>query len=241
MRDPRAGAEAGHAGARLVTVELCIDVAHAGDALIGQETIGPAADHLVQQRAGRGVRQPLWHHDGHQAGGLAQSLRQQREGTLQAELHELVGGRGQLVRRVHHCLAERVPDRPAPQAGHHVARQHLAAVVEQQPVTQREFPGFRPVFDGIARQHLRLGVANGIEREQRIEHHHYVVAGNEGAAQRVEQRKIRIRNEFQGGGGGGAHDPWPGQARGADYGGGVEEKLASFHPTFPICRRHLWL
>ena len=182
MCDPGAGAEAGHAVARQVAVELPIYVARAGEALIGQETIWPAADHLVQHRPGRGVRQPLWHHHGHQAGGLAQSLRQQREGTLQAELYQLISGRGHLVRRVNQRLAERVLGRPAPQAGHRVARQHLAAVVEQQPVTQRELPGFRSVFHGIARQHLRLGVAIGIEREQRIEHHHHVVAGDEGAA-----------------------------------------------------------
>jgi len=123
---------------------------------------------------------------------------------------------------------------PTPQAGHHVARQHLAAVVVQQPVTQRQSPGFGPVIDGMARQHLRPCVTISVEREQRIKHHHHVVPGDEGADQRVEQRKIGIWDEFQGGGGGGARDPGPGQARGANYSGSVAEKLASFHPTFPI-------
>jgi len=106
--------------------------------------------------------------------------------------------------------------------------------VVQQPVTQRQSPGFGPVIDGMARQHLRLCVTISVEREQRIKHHHHVFPGDEGADQRVEQRKIGIWDEFQGGGGGGARDPGPGQARGANYSGSVAEKLASFHPTCPI-------
>src|SRR5215469_1702196 len=60
-----------------------------------------------------------------------------------------------------------------------------------------------------------------------------------GGGHRVEQRKICIRNEFQGGGGRSAHDLWAGQAHAADYGGGLAEKLAPFHRTFPLCPGHL--
>ena len=51
-------------------------------------------------------------------------------------------------------------------------------------------------------EHLRLGVAGGVEREQReVEHHHAVVAGDEGAGVGVQQGEVGAGNEFQRGGG----------------------------------------
>ncbi len=84
----------------------------------------------------------------------------------------------------------------------------------------------------MAGQHLVLGVARGIQREQRVEHHHHVVAGDEGADQRVEQRQISVRDEFQRGGGGRSHNRWAADAAGHGKPGGGAQKLATIQAVF---------
>ena len=229
LRDAGAGAEAGDTLARQVFVELRVGVARAGDAFVRQEAERAAADHLGQQRGGRGLGQPFRHDRRHLVGRFRQRLRQQRERTIQPENDLLVGRGGQIVGGRHQRLAECVLRRPATQAGDHVAAENRRAVVEQQPVAQRQRPDLLIRVDGVTGQHLVLRRAGGIEREQRIEHHHHVVARHEGADQRIEQRQVGIRNELQRGGGGGSHNGWAGDAARQGRSRGTPNKLASFH------------
>ena len=69
--------------------------------------------------------------------------------------------------------------------------------MEAQSVPQRQGPGQAVILGDIAFQHLRLGDAVCVHREQGVEHHHDVVAGDERADGWVQQCQIGIGNEFQ--------------------------------------------
>ena len=89
---------------------------------------------------------------------MTHRVRQQRERLFQPEHDRLVVGRGEFVGARHQRLAERVARAPALDRGDAVARQHLLAVMEHQPVAQRELPGLAVVFDRVAGDHLRRGL-----------------------------------------------------------------------------------
>ena len=120
-------------------------------------------------------------------------------------------------------------DAPAAQAGDDVAAEHLRAVVEQQAVAQRQRPEVLIGVDGMPGQHLLLRVAVGVQCEQRVEHHHAVVAGDEGADQGIEQGQVGVGHELQRGRGRRPDDGGTGDATNQGRGGGMADKLASFH------------
>ena len=132
---------------------------------------------------------------------MAQRVRQQREGLLEAEHDGLVVGRGEFVGARHQRLAECVARAPAPDRGDAVARQHLLAVVEQQPVAQRQLPGLAVVFDDVAGHHLRRGLEAVLLAGlpvQGVVHHVAVVTRHVGGGpHRIEHRQIRLRDELQ--------------------------------------------
>ena len=77
----------------------------------------------------------------------------------------------------------------------------LLAVVEHQPVAQRELPGLAVVLDDVAGDHLRRGLEAVLLAGlpvQRVEHHVAVVARHVGRGpDRIEDRQVRLRDEFQ--------------------------------------------
>ena len=177
-----------------------------------------------------GVLARRFRHDGGDlVGGFGQRLRKQRERAAEAEDDLLVVRCRKLVRGGHQRLAEGVLGPPAAQAGDHVARQHRGVVVEQQAVAQGQRPQLLVGIKRVAGQHLVLRDPLGIEGEQGVEHHHDVVAGDEGAGQRVDQGEVGVGDEFQRGGGGGADNGRAGDASGQGRSGGAGDKLASFH------------
>ncbi len=159
MRDLGTGGEARRA-ARVghVACELLIDDARASHALGGDELEGAGADHLGDLRERVGPRQALGHDRRHVAAGLAERVRQQREGPLEAEDQRLVAVGGKLVGRREERLAEGVALAPAVQGGNAVAGEHGLAVVELEAVAERDAPGLALVRGGGSLRHLRLGL-----------------------------------------------------------------------------------
>ena len=83
-------------------------------------------------------------------------------------------------------------------AGHHVLRADRLAVMEAQPVAQRQPPELAVILDRVARDHLRL---HRIVRRlpiQRVEHEVAVVAGDGGGGpDRVDHRRVAFGDEAQ--------------------------------------------
>ena len=69
-----------------IPLEAGIGDPRAGDALIGQEAVGAAADRLADLDRGIGLAQAFGHDEADRRRGLGQRVEQQREGPLQAEL-----------------------------------------------------------------------------------------------------------------------------------------------------------
>ena len=170
--DARAGAEAGDTLARQVFLELRIGVARAGDAFIRQEAERAAADHLVQQRGGRGLGQPLRHNRRHQVGRLGQRLGQQRKRRFSRKTTCLSVGADRSSVAAISAWPNASLAAQRRRLATDVAAQNRRAVVEQQPVAQRQRPDLLIGVDGMTGQHLVLRHAGGIQREQRIEYHH---------------------------------------------------------------------
>ena len=141
---------------------------------------------------------------------------------------DLVGRRRQFVGDGEQRLAERVALAPALQAGNHVARTHRLAVVELQPVAQRDLPGLAVILDDMALDHLRLRLVALVQPVERVEHQAAVHDRRAGRRlDRVEQRQVLRRHEFQRGCGRGAR-----QTRCREYACASRdgsEKRASFH------------
>ena len=237
MCDARTGGEARDPLARHVAGEFRIDVACTRHAFLGKKPERTTADHLVEQRAGRGLRQPLRHDHRHQVRRLCQRLRQQREWSFQAKLHQLVGRRRQFVGDLHQRLSVRILGAPTLQAGRDIAGQHWRAVMKYQPVAQRELPGLLFVLDSPAGQHLWLHRPACVECEQCVEHHHNVVARYEGTDQRIDQCQIGVGDEFQRRGGGGTDDGRARETSSGKHGSSAAKQVASFHMELPAARR----
>src|SRR5262252_911762 len=70
--------------------------------------------------------------------------------------------------------------------------------MKAEPVAQLELIGELVGRYGVLANHLRVRRELGIDREQRIEHHVAVVAGDVcGGPNRVENAQIRLRNKAQ--------------------------------------------
>ena len=92
-------------------------------------------------------------------------------------MHAVVGG-GDLVGGRHQCLAERVARAPAADAGGAVARQDGRAVVEAEPVAEREGPSAGRRSRGPAASSIcGCGRVSGVQAEQRVVDEEGVVAG----------------------------------------------------------------
>ena len=95
-------------------------------------------------------------------------------------------------------LADRIALHPAQQRGDAVARQHLLAIMEHQPVSQAHRPAQPVVLHLMALDHLWLRIELLVAAIQGLEHHRGVVAGDQrGGPDRVEACKVRLRHMDQ--------------------------------------------
>ena len=103
--------------------------------------------------------------------------------SLSSSAASLVGRLHQRLRRTASRFAQRL------MRGDAVARQHRRAVVEFQPVAQRQVPLALPsLLDDVAGDHLRLRLELRVDAVQRVEHHEPVVAGDVGGGpDRIEE------------------------------------------------------
>jgi hypothetical protein len=157
--------------ARHVVGELLQDHAVAGaviglavDERPGADDLGDA---LVAGRLGNALR----HHEGDRADGIGERVDDEAGRLLQRQ-HEGLGiGRLQRRRDREDAAAERAAGAPAAQRGDAVGRRDRLAVMPFQAVAQREAVGQAIGRDLPVLHHLRLDLALGILRKQRVEHH----------------------------------------------------------------------
>ena len=196
MSDLRSRRPVGRAAiAGHVAVEFLVDGPRAGDALARLEAERTASHHLGHLGVGVRLGQPFRHDRQHVEAGLPEGDRQQREWQLHAEENGLVVRCAELVRIGHDRLAERVALGPALDAGDAVARQHRRVVVEPQTVPQHELP-LAVRLNAVA--HLRLRLELAVDREQRVEDGHAVIARDVGGRpDGIEDGRVRLGNESQ--------------------------------------------
>jgi hypothetical protein len=121
---------------------------------------------------------------------FCQRVRQRGEWLMQPENDGSVVRRFQLVQPGGNRLADRIAHHPALQRGDAVARQHLLAIMERQPVSQAH----RPAQPVDLRPRIELLVA----AIQGFEHHRGIVAGDQrGGPDRIEACKVRLRHMDQ--------------------------------------------
>ena len=197
MHDFAAGGAFRRLVARNVAGEFLIDDAHAGDTLVCFEAERSAADHLAERLKGIGLGEACRHDRAHTRRKMAQCVRQQRKWGLQPKLDGAVIRRRHLVHPRHQRLTEGIALAPACHRGDGVARQHLGAVMEHQPLAQGQFPGLAVIFGDMARHHLRAGAIRIVLAIQRIEHHERVVHGRVGADHRVQHGQVAVMHEAQ--------------------------------------------
>ena len=71
--------------------------------------------------------------------------------------------------------------------------------MKAEPVAQLELIGELVGRDAVLADHLRMRRELGVDREQRVEHHVAVIAGDVGGRpDRVEHAQIRLRDKAQG-------------------------------------------
>jgi len=96
-------------------------------------------------------------------------------------------------------LAERVARHPALDRGDAIGAAHWLTIVKFEPVAQHE-----TVIEFVRRflgtlDHLRVRLELRVDREQRVEHHVTVIAGDVGRRpDRIEHPHIGLRDEAQG-------------------------------------------
>ena len=106
--------------------------------LVLDEDERPGADHLGHLLVGRGVRQPLGHHERDGTGNLAQRRQEQRKWPLQSYLEAAVVESGDALRGGGEVLAERVALHPPLQRGNAIGGADRRAVVKLQLVAKYE-------------------------------------------------------------------------------------------------------
>jgi hypothetical protein len=198
LDDLAAGQRRGRLGTRLVLGVLDVDDLVAGLPFVTLEhersRAGVVGDLLVVRRR----RDARRHDERHGRTGLAQRFEYQTVGLFQLQ-HEGPGVNG--ARVFHDPIerpAQRVLLRPALQRGDDVGARDRRAVVPFQPVAQSEGPGQLVVAQRPLVDHLRLDLAGGIGREQRIVDHVAVIARDVGGGpDRVEDLEIRMRHDPQ--------------------------------------------
>ena len=121
-----------------------------------------------------------------------------RERPLQAELDRPVVDRRQFVGAGHQQAADPVAHRPPADRGHAVAGEHLSPSCHSRPSRRVSFQRLPSSSTVKPLQHLRLDLVRAVHAEQRVEHHHAVVArGVDGGGDRIEDRQVGLGDELQ--------------------------------------------
>jgi hypothetical protein len=158
------------------------------DERAGADDLGDA---LVAGRLGNA----LGHHEGDGADGIAERVDDEAGRLLQRQ-HESFR-----IRRLERgcdredATAERAAGAPAAQRRHAIGRRDRLAIMPFQSVAQREAVGQAIGRDFPVLHHLRLDIALGILREQRVEHHVAERARNIGRGKmRIERDDLRLEH-----------------------------------------------
>ena len=225
---------------RLVAGEFFIHHARPSHPFTGDETIWPAAHHLLDLRERVGLRQPFGHDHRQKGGHLGERVGQQRERLLQTEPDRLVVGRTEFVGRRHQRLGERIALAPPRQAGDAVARQYRRVVVKHQAGAQGDRPVLAIGIGHRALGHLRHRLEGLVLAEQCVEHQEGVVAGDSrGGPDRIQNGQIGLRHKDQLALTGRANDPGGGKrgsGEAAQNGASVKGHAGAFllHDTAPL-------
>ena len=197
MRHLRPGGKAVRAARRprhIIRIALHHD-ARARNPLIGLELERPAANHLGNLTVGVGLGDPLRHH---RRGVLRQRIRQQPERLLQLDLDHLVRRRTHLIHRQRQRLPQRIALVRPRHRSHRIARQNRRAVMELQPVAQRDLPNLAIGRSGGAGRHLRMRRAALVHPIQRVINRQRNVARHiRRRPNRVQRRGIGMRHKAQ--------------------------------------------
>ena len=198
LDDLAAGQARGRLGARLVLGIPDVDGLVAGLPFVGLKMKGPEpTNSLICSSAG--VSAIALGHDEGIARGLGERLQHDAGRRLQHELEGLGVDRLGLGHLGPQDLAQRIAHRPALERGQHVLGRDGLAVVELEPVAQREGPGELVGRDVPLVDHLRLDLQVVVEREQRVVDHVAVVAHDEGRGpDRIEDLEVRVHDHAQG-------------------------------------------
>ena len=185
--------------ARNVVGVFHVDDEVAGLVLFLDEFERPRPDHLGDLLVWVGLGQPLRHDERRQARHLGKAVDQQRERLLQIDREILVVA----ALHVGDCggerLAECVARHPAFDRGDAVGPAYRLPVMEFEAVAQRETVVELVRRDLELADHLGLRPELGVDREQRVEHHVAVVAGDVGRRpDRIEHLHIGLRDKAQG-------------------------------------------
>ena len=155
-------------------------------------------NHLGDGLEGVGLGQPLRHHRGEVAARLAERVRQQGKWFFQSEHDGLIVRRRQFIGVAEQGLAKRIALAPALDGSDAVPREHFLTIVPGQSVAQRQRPALAVIFGHMAGQHLRLRLVGAVDAVQCVKDHKPVVARDvRGSPDRVEDRRVRLRDEFQ--------------------------------------------
>ena len=150
---------------RHVAIEARITRTGAGNPLAGEEPERPRSNRFLDLLGGRRLRHALGHHE---AASCAKSVEHLTERLFQPDLEPPVVDGNDFIRHPRQLLAERIARGPTLQRHHAVLRQDLFAVVEGEPVAQRERPGQLVGRNVVPRAHLRLHLVAGVDPVQRI-------------------------------------------------------------------------
>jgi hypothetical protein len=237
MRDFATGPKLGRFTPRRIFVEAGVMGMGAGMPLIGQEAIGPAADHFLELHARRNADDSFRHDK-----GVARRQRIQHlpERTLQHNLEAAVVDRAHLSGDAGDGLAERILFRPTLQRGDAVTAAHRLVVMEQQAWTQRDRPGQLVLGDLGALGHLGMRLQPEVNAEQRVPHH--VAVGERDhrkAPQRIDRSEIGTGHEAQGFGCG-LRQCWARQSAKQRCGGqtgGTRQKMSTPHHDLRVAAK----
>ena len=193
---------AGHVVARFrsrhVAGEALVHHARAHHALIGAVAERPAAHHLGHPAALATGHQALGQDEGRIGCGLGQRIWQQREWPLQPEFHHAVAIGAQLIELRGDLAREHIHAQPALQARHRIACQYRRAIMEAQPLAQRDPPAPAIVFHCGPGRHLRLRLAVAVQPVERVVHHVRMLNRHvRSREERVQHGHIRHGHEAQ--------------------------------------------
>jgi len=219
--------------ARRFAARHVVRVAHehrlvAGHPFIALEDEGSAAHHFGQWRSRRHFGQPLRQDHRWKARGFGQRVEHHAERLVQREREAAGVDRFPLGADGGHGATDAVACRPALQRCDDVRRRHRVAVGELESRAQCEAPLLAVLRGRVLLHHLRLRLAGGILREQRVVDHVAEVARDVGRGEgRIEDLQIGMGHDLERLGLCQRREAGTGQYQGAQCGEGCER--ASFH------------